>query len=209
MTSRNSTVTRWTNRELNTLKRHGNPDKIQSLLDQLPYRCESVHLCARAALRDNQAHCFDGALLAAAALTRSGYAPMLIDLRAEQDDDHILCAYRWRGYWGAVAKSNFPGLRFREPIFRSPRELVLSYFELYFSMKGAKSLREYSRPLRLPSLKRLDWECDDSSGDLLVDRLDSSPHYKIITPHQKLNLRKIDRRFFQSQLVGVNLKGVY
>ena len=199
----------WTKAELGLLRRLSSPEKIQDFLDTLPYRCEDGHLSARAALRDNRAHCFDGSLLAAAALRRAGYRPALIDLCAERDDDHMLCAFRWKGYWGAVAKSNFPGLRFREPIFRSARELVLSYFEFYFNLDKEKTLRRFSKPCELPDPRRLDWECDDSVGDLIVERLSELPHYALIPVHQRKKLRSIDPRLYRSQLVGVNRRGVY
>ena len=199
----------WSKRELELLKRHSSPDRIQDLLDTIPYRCENGHFSARAPLRDKRAHCFDGALLAAAALSRGDCIPMLVDLCAERDDDHILCAYQWRGYWGAVAKSNFPGLRFREPIFKSVRELVLSYFELYFNMQREKSLRTFSKPLKLPAREKLDWECDDSAGDRIVALLNQQPHYPIVERHHTKRLRAVDTRFYRSQLVGVNLRGVY
>jgi len=120
-----------------------------------------------------------------------------------------VCAFRWRGFWGAVAKSNFPGLRFREPIFRSPRELVLSYFEFYFSMKRQKSLRSYSKPIRLPAVSRLDWQCDDDVGDKIVELITAAPHHDIISKESARTLRRVDRRLYSSQLVGVDLKGVY
>jgi hypothetical protein len=134
---------------------------------------------------------------------------MLIDLCAERDDDHIICAFRWKGYWGAVAKSNFPGLRFREPIYKTPRELVMSYFELYFSMKREKSLRAFSKPLKLPNVAKLNWECDDYAADAVVGLLTAAPHYKLLAPHHKRALRRVDQRLYRSQLLGVNLKGVY
>lgn len=200
---------RWTRREERTLCSLSSPDKMQRFLDKLPYRCEDGHLSARAAIRDNRAHCFDGALLAAAALSRGEFEPRLIDLCATRDDDHILCAFRWRGRWGAVAKSNFPGLRFREPVFRSPRELVLSYFELYFNLEGEKTLREFSVPLALPSVRRLDWECDDSAGDKIVALLSRQKHHQLLLSGQARSLRQLDERLFRSQLVGVNMKGAY
>lgn len=200
---------RWTGREERALSALNSPDKIQRFLDRLPYRCEDGHLCARAAIRDNRAHCFDGALLAAAALVRCRIEPRLIDLCATKDDDHILCAFRWRGRWGAIAKSNFPGLRFREPVFRSPRELVLSYFELYFNLEGEKTLREFSTPLMLPSVRRIDWECDDSAGDRIVSLLTRQKHHQLLLSGQARILRKLDERLFKSQLVGVNMKGAY
>jgi hypothetical protein len=199
----------WTKQELRILSRHASPERVQDLLDSIPYRCEDGHFSARAPLRDGRAHCFDGALLAAAALSRGGFEPMLVDLCAERDDDHILCVYRWKSYWGAVAKSNFPGLRFREPIFKTVRELALSYFELYFNMQGEKSLRAFSKPLMLPHRVKLDWECDDKVGDSVVRLLNKQPHYRLIERHHVRQLRGVDKRFFSSQLLGVNQKGVY
>lgn len=206
-----SDVTRggWLKKEERVLRSLSTPGRIQSFLDKLPYRCEDGHLSARAALRDGRAHCFDGALLAAAALSRQGLDPRLMDLCATNDDDHILCAYRWRGRWGAVAKSNFPGLRFREPIFRSPRELALSYFEFYFNLEQEKTLRAFSTPMKLPALRRIDWECDDSMGDVIVDLLGEQVHHEILIPGQKRHLRAIDDRLYRSQLLGVNMKGAY
>lgn len=199
----------WLKRELAALNSLRTPERVQDLLDALPYRCADGHLSARAALRDNMTHCFDGSLLAAAALRRAGYAPALIDLCAVRDDDHMICAFRHRGLWGAVAKSNFPGLRFREPIYRTPRELVLSYFEFYFNMEGEKSLRRYSRPFVLPDPSRLNWETDDSQGDRIVDLITQARHYEILAPRQERTLRPLDKRLFKSQLVGVNRRGVY
>jgi len=202
-------VSMWRKSEIAILKRLSSPERVQDFLDSLPYRCEDGHLSARAALRDGRAHCFDGSLLAAASLRRSGHRPALIDLCAERDDDHMLCAFRWRGYWGAVAKSNFPGLRFREPIFRSARELVVSYFEFYFNLDKEKTLRAFSRPFELPDTRRLDWECDDAVGDIIVERLSQYPHYTLVAPHHTKNLRSVDHRLYRSQLVGVNRRGVY
>lgn len=200
---------RWTKSEERVLAKLNTPDKVQSFIDALPYRCEDGHLSARAALRDRRAHCFDGSLLAAAAFTRAGLEPRLIDLCATRDDDHILCAFRWKGRWGAVAKSNFPGLRFREPVFRTARELVLSYFELYFNLQGEKTLRAFSSPMPLPAVTRIDWECDDSAGDVIVELLSARTHHKLLVPGQERGLRMLDRRLYRSQLVGVNLKGAY
>ncbi len=199
----------WLKRELALLKRLNSPEKVQDQLDSLPYRCADGHLSARAPLRDWKAHCFDGSLLAAAALRRGGFRPALIDLCAVRDDDHMICAFRWKGLWGAVAKSNFPGLRFREPIYRTPRELALSYFEFYFNMEGEKSLRRFSRPFVLPDPARLDWETDDTKGDSIVSLITRAAHYPVLAPRQAASLRRIDRRLFKSQMVGVNIRGVF
>ncbi len=199
----------WTKREERILRGLSTPAKIQNFLDRLPYRCEDGHLSARAALRDGRAHCFDGSLLAAAALMRCGLEPRLIDLCATRDDDHILCAFRWKGRWGAVAKSNFPGLRYRDPVFRTARELVLSYFELYFNLKKEKTLRAFSTPMALPSRRRVDWECDDTQGDVIVEMLGARKHHPLLLPGQEKALRGLDERLYRSQLVGVNMKGAH
>lgn len=111
--------------------------------------------------------------------------------------------------WGAVAKSNFPGLRFREPIYRTARELVASYFEFYFNLEGEKSLRAFSAPMALPVTAKIDWECDDSHGDTIVELLGEQKHYDLLLPSQARALRRLDQRLFRSQLVGVNMKGAY
>jgi hypothetical protein len=202
-------VVGWSKREERILRSLNSPSAIQSFIDKLPYRCEDGHLSARAALRDGRAHCFDGSLLAAAALKRCGFEPRLIDLCAVRDDDHILCSFRWNGRWGAVAKSNFPGLRYRDPVYRTPRELVLSYFEFYFNLEKEKSLRAYSTPMALPSCRRVDWECDDTQGDTIVNLLAARTHHPILLPRQERSLRMLDERLYRSQLVGVTMKGAY
>lgn len=200
---------RWTPHELKTLRRLSTPERVQHFLDALPYRCENGHFSARAALRDGRAHCFDGALLAAAVLRRADLDPHVILLCADRDDNHMLCAYKRGSMWGAVAKSNFPGLRLREPLFRTPRELVLSYFEFYFNMEREKTLRGFFRPLRMPVLTRLDWECDDATGDILVDRIYERSYEPLLNANQIRRLGRIDQRLYDSQLLGVDQRGVY
>lgn len=203
------TLSRWSPTEEKAFRKLSTPDRIQFFLDAVPYRCEGVQLPAVRVLRDNQAHCFDGALLAAAALKRSGLKPFIIDLCSVRDDDHLLCAFRWKKHWGAVAKSNFPGLRFREPVFKSPRELVMSYFELFFNLRKQKNLREYSDPFPLPSLTVLDWECNPRSIQHFLKNLSQIRHHRILLPDHEKTLRKVDDRLFASQMVGVNMKGAY
>jgi hypothetical protein len=108
-----------------------------------------------------------------------------------------------------VAKSNFPGLRYRDPVFRTARELVLSYFELYFNLKKEKTLRAFSTPMALPSRRRVDWECDDTQGDVIVEMLGARKHHPLLLPGQEKDLRKLDERLYRSQLVGVNMKGAH
>jgi hypothetical protein len=135
------------------------PAKIQAFLDATPYSASDENRCPLRVIQDCLAHCLDGGLFAAAALHRLGYPALIVDLLPEPkiDDDHVLAVFKYHGCYGAVAKSNFSGLRFREPVYRSLRELVMSYFEDFFNVDGLKTLRGYPRPLHLAAYDRLDW----------------------------------------------------
>jgi len=108
-------------------------------------------------LRENTAHCLEGAIFAAAALRANGFPPLLLDLEAEHDTDHVLALYRVKGHWGVVAKSNYTGCRYREPVYRSLRELAMSFFNLYFNMRRERTLRTFSRPVNLARFDHLRW----------------------------------------------------
>ena len=115
------------------------PEKIQRFLDDLAYNKEpdgDTCRSPRRVLRDRTAHCMEGALFGAAALRMIGHPPLLLDLEAVRDDDHVLAIFRLRGHWGAVAKSNYSGLRYREPVYRTLRELAMSYFEHYYNLQA-------------------------------------------------------------------------
>ena len=124
----------WTDAERQVMAQLTSPGAIQVFLDELPYSADPIYRCPLRVLRERIAHCFDGAMFAAAALRLLGYPPLILDIvPSGRDDDHLLALYKRDGHWGAVAESNFVGLRFREPIYRSLRELVLSYFEQYYN----------------------------------------------------------------------------
>ena len=133
--------------ELACLRKLTTPEKVQSFLDDvIGYNKEpDGETCRspRRVLRDRVAHCMEGALMAAAALRVQGRPPLIVDLEAVRDDDHLLAVFRDRGHWGAVAKSNYAGLRFREPVYRTLRELVMSYYEHYYNLAGEKTLRRF------------------------------------------------------------------
>ena len=104
----------------------------------------------RRALREGKMHCFEGALLAATALWLRGEGPLLLDLKTKDDFDHVVALYKKNDRWGAISKTNHATLRFRDPVYRTVRELAVSYFHEYFDNKsGKKTLRSYSRPLDL------------------------------------------------------------
>ncbi len=186
------------------------PADIQRFLDGLTYSADSFYRCPLRVMRDRTAHCFDGALFAAAMLRRLGYPPLILDLLPnERDDDHLLALYKFDGLWGAVAKSNFVGLRFREPIYRSIRELVMSYFEQYYNVAAEKTLRAYAGPLNLTRFDRLHWMIEDDGLDLIAQRLDQLRRVPVISERSIRILSPVDPRSFQAGLFGANEAGLF
>lgn len=187
------------------------PARIQAFLDQVDYRGEETNRSAVRVLRERQAHCLDGGVFAAAALRQLGHRPVIVDLLPEPgtDDDHVLAIYKRHGHFGAVAKSNFAGLRFREPVYRSLRELVMSYFEAYFNLHGQKTLRFYTRPLNLATLDRLNWQVDDSGVDEIERLLPQLRRVTLLTREQVAGLAPVDSRSYQAGMAGTNWDGLY
>ncbi len=186
------------------------PFKIQAFLDETPYSGEERYRCPLTVLRDRKGHCFDGAIFAAAMLRRIGYPPLIVDmLPNKRDDDHLLALYKVDGHWGAVAKSNFAGLRFREPAYRTLRELVMSYFELYYNAAGEKTLRAYTVPLNLSAFDKLNWTTRDEPLDRIGERLDEIRKVRVLTPRMVARLSPMDKRTYRAGLLGVNRAGLY
>ena len=196
-------------KQLKVLSALTSPFKIQEFLDGVPYSSEDVYRCPASVLRDNQAHCVDGALFAAAALRRLGYSPLVVYMIAVRDDDHLLAVYRRNGYWGAVAKSNCVGLRYREPIHRSLRELVMSYFDDYFNIEGEKSLRGYTVPIDLSQYDHLDWMTSDANLEIVADGLDKPRTFKVLTEDMIAHLAPVDRRSYDAGFLGSDWAGLY
>ena len=147
----------FTPAELRKLRALKDPHGIQRALDAMPYHLENTAWSPRLVLRENTAHCYEGALFAAAALRANGFRPLVLDLEAIQDTDHVLAVFQIDGHWGAIAKSNFTGYRYREPVYRTVRELALSYFNTYMNMRGDRTLRRFSRPVNLKRFDSLHW----------------------------------------------------
>ena len=186
------------------------PSKIQAFLDQLSYSVGETYRCPLRVLRERTAHCFDGALFAAAALWHLGHPPLILELLPnDRDDDHLLALYKCHGHWGALAQSNFVCLRFREPVYRTLRELVLSYFEQFYNVEREKTLRGYTRPLNLQVFDDVGWMVDDRMLERISDRLDKTRRYSLITEERKAELSLVDERSFQAGLLGANKKGLY
>jgi hypothetical protein len=193
-----------TPREWRALSALRTPVGIQRALESMPYHIASSASSPRRVLREWTAHCLEGAIFAAAALRVLGFAPLLLDLEAVQDTDHVISVYKLRGHWGAIAKSNFSGLRFREPVYRSVRELVMSYFESYINLRGERTLRAYSRPVNLARFDRSHRGWMTSGDDLwwIAEHLVRVPHTRLLTAGMMQNLSRVDRRSLDAGLVG-------
>lgn len=181
--------------EFLTLKRLSTPEKIQRFLFDLPQNfepdgdsCRTV----RAVLREHRAHCIEGAMLAAAALWIQGEPPLLMDLRAEHDVDHVVTLFRRRGCWGAISKTNGIGLRSRDPVYRTLRELAMSYLHEYANRRDQKTLREFSVPFDLRSMPTAIWSSGEKNCWEVGERLDEIRHYRLMTPAQVRLLRRRD-----------------
>jgi hypothetical protein len=199
-----------TKNERRMLGRLTTPFRLQSFLDELPYRSEEIYRSPLRVLRDRRGHCFDGAVLAAAALWRMGYPPFILELLPnKRDDDHLLAVYRLEGCWGAVAHSNFTGLRYREPVFRTLRELVMSYFEEFYNLHREKTLRGFTSPVNLTAFDSHLWMTRDATMGEVAKRLDRVPHRRLLTPKMVRRLAHVDDRTYRAGLMGAVKSGLF
>ncbi|MGA9527085.1 MAG: hypothetical protein WBS24_03095 [Terriglobales bacterium] len=185
--------------ELRKLRSLKNPHGIQLALDAMPYHLEDTAWSPRRVLREHTAHCYEGALFAAAALRVNGYPPLILDFEAEHDTDHVIAIYRVDGHWGAIAKSNFTGCRFREPVHRTLRELALSYFNLYFNLRGERTMRTFSRPVNLKRFDHLNWMSSEKPVWFVAEYLLKIFHYRLISEAQAKRLHRVDGRLFRAE----------
>jgi hypothetical protein len=186
-------------------RRLQSPEKIQRFLDDLGYNKEPdgpTCRSPRGVLRDRTAHCIEGALFAAAALRMLGEPPLLLDFEAVHDDDHVLAIFRRFGHWGALAKSNFAGLRFREPVYRTLRELAMSYFEHYFNLRKEKTLRNYSRPVNLRRFDSIHWMTAEKDIWEVPEYLCEIRHTPLLASRLVSRLGRVDDRLFAAGLLG-------
>ena len=189
--------------EISLLKSLNRPEKIQAFLDdEVRYNPETTCRSPRRVIRDRAAHCAEGAFFAAAAMEANGVLPLIIDLEAIRDDDHLLAVYREHDRWGAVAKSNYAGLRFREPVYRTLRELVMSYYEHYFNAAGEKTLRTFSRPVNLHRFDHMNWRTTEDDVWEICEYLCTIPHTRVLTPAIERRRRNVDARLFEAGHVG-------
>ncbi|MEK9175339.1 MAG: hypothetical protein AAB795_01975 [Patescibacteria group bacterium] len=183
--------------ELKILKKLNSPVKIQDFLESIPFNFEKhgiTLMSPRKVLREKKAHCIEGALFAAAALWVNSKRPLLMDLRAlEHDFDHVVALFKIDGHWGAISKTNHVVLRYREPIYKSPRELAVSYFHEYFLDDGKKTMRDFSKPFDLRKYQKQNWTTAEEDLWFIERALNKSSHEQILTRSMLARLRSADK----------------
>lgn len=192
----------FTPKELRKLRSMKNPYGIQKFLDDMPYHLEDTAWSPRKVLAEQSSHCLEGAIFGAAALRANGYPPLLLDFEAEHDTDHVIAIFRQDGHWGAVAKSNYTGCRWREPVYRNLRELALSYFNAYFNLRRERTLRRYSLPVNLARFDSKHWMTTEEPVWFIVYHLFDVKHYSLLTKAQAKRLHRVDERLFQAECLG-------
>ncbi len=185
-----------TEREIKIFKKLNTPAKIQDFINTLSPNFErNGETCSspRVTLSRGTAHCLEGAYLAAAILWFHGEKPLLLDLKSgKKDFDHVVTLFKRDGMWGAISKTNHAVLRYREPVYKSVRELAMSYFHEYFTNHdGKKTLESFSKPY---NLKKFGTGWITSTEDLwnIGALLDASPHISIVSKRISKQLRKAD-----------------
>jgi len=187
------------------------PFKIQHFLDSTLYPSGDRNRSSIEVLRERQAHCLDGGLFAVTILRLIGYEPLIVDMQPEPgtDDDHVLALFREFDCWGAVAKSNYSGLRFREPVYASIRELVLSYFDDFFNVDGQKTLRYFTQPIHMEAFDDWNWMTESSGVDKIEQYLKKADLAELISQEQVEYLSPVDERSFRAGNLGINPEGTY
>ncbi|MCL5772762.1 MAG: hypothetical protein M1536_00070 [Firmicutes bacterium] len=193
--------------EIAVFKSLKNPAKIQDFIDSLPYNTElngDTCYSPRNVLMHRTANCVEAAVFAAAAFRVTGYKPLIFDLTVtSRDDDHVIAVYKIDGFWGAIAKSKFTGLKFREPVYKNLRELAMSYFEDYFNEEGEKTLRGYSaKPVDLSIFDKKSWMTTGEHLWFIPEYLGKISHSKILTPKQVRNLRMVTELELKAGMLG-------
>jgi hypothetical protein len=199
----------WNKEEIIFLQSLNNPDKIQQYLDSIDYNPNYECRSPRWVMKKHSAHCFEGALFAAAALQFIGYRPLIVDMRAVNDDDHVIALFREAGYWGAVAKSNFTSLRFRETVYRSIRELIMSYFDFFLNTNSYKSLRSYSLPFDLSVFESRQWRTTDEDLEYIGEKIESLHHFPVVTDKMVKKLYIASDSMLKAGLLGSKPEGLF
>jgi len=183
--------------EINLISSLNTSKKIQDFLNELEINFEKhgeTCYSPKTVLKTRRAHCMEGAMLAACILRFHGFQPLVLDLESTKKDfDHVVALFKIDNHWGSISKTNHAVLRYREPVYKSPRELAMSFFHEYFTDEGIKTLRKYSNPINLKMFDKKNWMTSGSDVWFIPDYLAKIPHKKILTRKQISNLRKADK----------------
>jgi hypothetical protein len=186
-----------TEKEEKNFKSLKTPAQIQDFINKIPVNFDyhkDTCMSPRVVLRKNKCHCIEGAILAALALRFQGHPPLILHIKTIKEDyEHVIAVFKKNNFWGAISKTNHGVLRYREPIYRDIRELVMSYFHEYTDKKGRKTMRSYSLPVNLSKFDNKNWEIDEKDLWYIDNYLDKIKHFKIINRKQIKNLRKADK----------------
>lgn len=187
------------------------PFAIQEYLYSMPYNAESRDRSPLNVMLDKQCHCLDGGFLAAFMLWKLGFKPLILDILPDpgMDDDHVLALYQIEGRWGAVAKSNYVNLGFREPVYKNLRELVMTYFEHYVSANRAKTLRGYTRPLDLARYVDKTWPYDEPAANRLYKKFYTRKPIRLITHTMAGRLNLVRESVYEAEILGTDMNWVY
>ncbi len=196
-------------RDIEQLK---SPYDVQQFLQNMAYKAEARNRSPLNVILDKQCHCLDGGFLGVILLWKLGFKPLVIDIVPDpgMDDDHVLALYRIDGRWGAVAKTNYINLGFREAVHKTLRELVMTYFEHYVSIHQKKVLRGYTRPLDASRYDRLNWAWDEDGANRLYDEhFYGRKFIPLITPRMAQRLQHVTDRAYASETMFTNLNELF
>jgi hypothetical protein len=199
----------WTPPEKKLFRSLSSIHKIQDHIDALKYNPTNHASSPRWVMITNEGHCLEGALLAAAILEYHGHKPLLVDLMAHNDDHHVLAVYRSKSGWGSISKSNTTMLGGRAPVFMSIRELVMSYFEFYFNVKGERSLYAYSPPINLNRFNSWNWRTTDDDLDEMGQSFCDLAHQQILSIPQLKKLPRVSKKINEACFLGADPSGLY
>lgn len=202
-------INSWSEEEYDFLRSFTQPWDIQVFLDSIDYNPNYECRSPRWVIKKRSAHCFEGALFAAAVLDYLGHKPLIVDMKAYNDDDHVISVFREDGFWGAVAKSNFTSLRYREPVYRSLRELIMSYFDFFFNIEGEKSLRSYSLPLNMTVFNERQWATTDEDLEYVGDKIESLHHFAVVSDKMVKKLKYASESMIRAGLLDSNKEGLF
>lgn len=189
----------YSKEEIKIFKKLNTPQKIQDYINSLKFNFDEKFgscMSPRKVLREKKADCVEGALFASVVLEFHGGKPLVLDLRSIKspyDYDHVVALFKEGGFWGAISKTNHSVLRYRDPIYRDVRELVMSYFNEYFLENGQKTLREYSDPFDLNYFNKINWRTSEKDLSEILEKLDTIKHHRILNKKQIKNLRRVDK----------------